>query len=157
MMISAPRSFSYDKGSSLSCNMASMLLMNRSGLTGEVMMMKLLLIEKERSIRRALDLTLRRMHHEVLSTESLMEGYFLNRAHNPDLIIIDSALLLQSGSANDDFRGTPLLVLTEDNGYRYYLLSKGIRTILKPFSLSVFRQMVDSIDSHNAGELSVCS
>ncbi len=119
--------------------------------------MKLLLIEKERSIRRALDLSLRREQHDVLCTESLMEGYFLNRAQNPDLIIIDAGIMQHSGATGNDFRGTPLLVMTEDNGYRHYLLSAGIRTLLKPFSLSVFREMVDGILHHHLEELSACS
>jgi len=119
--------------------------------------MKLLLIEKERSIRRALDLTLRRLNHEVLCTGSLLEGYFLNRAQNPDLIIIDAGLMQRSGSIGNDFKGTPLLVLTENNGYRHYLLSAGIRTLLKPFSLPVLREMVDAILNHNVTELSACS
>jgi DNA-binding response OmpR family regulator len=117
--------------------------------------MKLLLIENERSIRRALCLSLQRDSHEVFSTESLTEGYYLNETQDMDLVIIDADLMARNHLDAGVFRNKPLLVLFDQgHGYIKSLMNNGVRTLEKPFSLSLFKNVINNLASKHVCELS---
>jgi len=117
--------------------------------------MKLLIIENERSIHRALSLSLQKLNHEVYCAESLTEGYYLNQVQDMDLVIIEADLMVPSSIDSADFNGKPLLVLYDDvYGFLRPILKNGVRGLQKPFPLSLFKKVVSDILAQRVCELS---
>jgi DNA-binding NtrC family response regulator len=117
--------------------------------------MKLLIVENERSIHRALSLCLKKDDHEVYSTESVTEGYYLSQVQDVDLIIIEADLMMPSNIDSSDFGGKSLLVLYDENhGYLKSNLKNGIRILQKPFSLRLFRKVIHDMLTLKVRELS---
>jgi DNA-binding response OmpR family regulator len=117
--------------------------------------MRILIIENERSIQRGLSLSLQKLNYQVYSAESLLEGYYLNQVQDIDLIILEADLLRPRYMDSSDFRGKPLLILYDENqDYLKSYMKNGLRTLQKPFSLSLFKEVVGDILEQKVCELS---
>jgi DNA-binding response OmpR family regulator len=99
-----------------------------------------LIIEKERSIRKALCLSLKHSGHKVYNTGSFSEGCSLARSVKMDLIIIDDGVFNTTKNLSEiAVNNTPLLILSDyGNGCYKDIGCAQVRVLHKPFPLKQF-------------------
>lgn len=119
-------------------------------------MRRVLLVEDDSELRNLLDLSLTPLGYEVLHAVDGLEALYQAQYHQPDLVVLDLMMPTASGDlvlgfirSTESIKDTPVVVVSAHHDIANLAAQYEADAYLqKPFSLEVFRNLVqDIVDS----------